>query len=394
VKVARARRVGEGRAATARIAIDIRVTQGGYPGIGRATTGLVEALLHRDTPHRLLLLHDTDRCLPASLAAALRPPHALLPIGSALRSARDQFELPLRLRQARADLYHSPYYAMALRPGCPYLLQVFDLIPERYPRYWRWPQPPVIRRWLQASAKGAALIVAPSEATATDLRALYRIPAARIRTIPLAVDPRWLDSATMAPPAGTPPPIRPYLLCVCTNKPHKNLVRLIEAFGSVEEWHAPAPDLVLAGGWDPRYPEAQRAADAYASAAGPARGGGAIRFVHAPEDAALADLYHSALGFVFPSEYEGFGLPVLEAMSIGLPVAASGTPAVAEVAGDACLRFDPLGTASIAAAIRSLAGDPALRARLGAAGRARAAGFSWQEAARLTLAAYGEVLCA
>ena len=122
----RARRVAEGRAATARIAIDIRVTQAGYPGIGRATTGLVEALLRRDTPHRLLLLHDTDRCLPASLAATLRPPHALLPIGSALRSARDQFELPLRLRQARADLYHSPYYAMALRPGCPYLLQVFD----------------------------------------------------------------------------------------------------------------------------------------------------------------------------------------------------------------------------------------------------------------------------
>ena len=108
----------------------------------------------------------------------------------------------------------------------------------------------------------------------------------------------------------------------------------------------------------------------------------------------LAGLYHGALGFVFPSQYEGFGLPVLEAMSIGLPVAASGTPAVAEVAGDACLRFDPLDTASIAAAMRDLAGDPALRARLSAVGRARAETFSWRGAARLTLAAYEEVLCA
>ena len=370
------------------------MTQGGYPGIGRATSGLLEALLRRDSPHRLLLLHNTDRRLPASLAAALRPPHALLPIRSALRSARDQLELPLRLRQARADLYHSPYYAMALRPGCRYLLQVFDLIPERYPQYWRWPQPPVIRRWLRASAKGAALIVAPSKATATDLRALCGIPSARIRTIPLAVDRRWLDSAVVPQPVAAPHSTRPYLLCVCTNKPHKNLVRLIEAFGSVEDWRGPAPDLVLAGGWDPRYPEAQRAGDAHASATGPSRGGGAIRFVRDPDDAALADLYRRALGFVFPSEYEGFGLPVLEAMSIGVPVAASSTPAVAEVAGDACLRFDPLDTASIAAAIRSLAGDPALRVRLGAAGRARAAGFSWEEAARLTLAAYEEVLCA
>ena len=392
--VARARRVGEGRAATARIAIDIRVTQGGYPGIGRASSGLLEALLRRDSPHRLLLLHNTDRRLPASLAAALRPPHALLPIRSALRSARDQFELPLRLRQARADLYHSPYYAMALRPGCRYLLQVFDLIPERYPQYWRWPQPPVIRHWLRASAAGAALIAAPSEATAADLRALYGIPAARIRTIPLAVDRRWLDSAVVAEPATARHSTRPYLLCVCTNKPHKNLVRLIEAFGSVEEWHGPAPDLVLAGGWDPRYPEALQAAEMQATAPRSSHERGAIRFVRDPDDVALAELYHSALGFVFPSEYEGFGLPVLEAMSVGLPVAASGTPAVSEVAGDACLRFDPLDRASIATAMRDLAGDPALRMRLGAAGRARAAGFSWEEAARITLAAYEEVLCA
>ncbi|HWE62256.1 MAG TPA: glycosyltransferase family 1 protein [Chloroflexota bacterium] len=372
--------------ATVRIAIDVRVTQGGYPGIGRATEGLVTALLALKTAHRFFLIYEPRRRLPADLRAALRAPHALLPIGAALRGPRDQLELPLRLRQARADLYHATYYAMALAPACPYVLNVFDLIPERYPRYWPRVQAAVIRRWLRRASARAACIFVPSHATAGDLETIYGISPARIAVTPLAADARWQPHGEPLQDGGSMPP---YLLCVCTNKPHKNLTRLVEAFALARRRQPSMPDLVIAGGWDPRYPEAQRRALALGIDAGAsASEQGIVRFVQQPDDHTLQCLYRGALGFVFPSEYEGFGLPVLEAMTAGLPVAASHTPAIAEVAGEAYLPFDPLDTQSIAAALLRLAGDPAVRERVAAAGRRRAGQFSWHDTARRTLDVY------
>lgn len=208
---------------------------------------------------------------------------------------------------------------------------------------------------------------------------------------PLAVDEHWLSALSCSPGSPATPP---FLLCVCTNKPHKNLVRLVEAYASLTLRHAHLPDLVVAGGWDPRYPQARStAADLGVDHERRGSDRGRVRFVHNPDDAALHDLYRHARGFIFPSEYEGFGLPVLEAMVAGLPVAASTTPAVAEVAGDACIGFDPLDPDAIARAIALLAFDDDLCRRYALLGQARAKAFSWSATARQTLAAYDEALC-
>lgn len=366
--------------ATARIIIDVRVTQGGYPGIGRATTCLVEALLRRDTGHHFLLLYQAGRPLPARVRAALVRPHRLLPTGTSLRSAADQVLTPLRLRRARADLFHSPYYAMALLPGLPYVLTVYDLIPALYPGYWPPAQRLVIRTWLHRAAAGAAHLITSSQASARDLLDAYGPAPERITVAPLAADLGWLGGDQAGEVAAAPP----YLLCVCTNKPHKNLTRLVEAYALLRRASGPAPEMVIAGGWDDRYPEPLLAARRL----GVSRDEGGLRFARDPSDAALRALYAGALGFVFPSLYEGFGLPVLEAMAMGLPVAASTTPAVAEVAGDACLPFDPRDSAGMARCMAGLANEPALRERLRTAGRLRAAQFSWDATALRTLEAY------
>jgi alpha-1,3-rhamnosyl/mannosyltransferase len=362
------------------------VTQGGYPGIGRATVCLVEALLRRQTAHQLLLLYQAGRPLPERVRLAVRPPHRLLSTETALRTAADQVTTPRRLRGARVELFHSLYYAQALVPGIPYVLAVHDLIPVFYRQYWPAAQGRLIRWWLHRASLGARHLITPSAASADDLARAYGVSLEGITVAPWAADVGWLDcpggAGEQAPGDGR------YLLCVCTNKPHKNLTRLVEAYGLLRRRHADAPNLVIAGGWDERYP-----APAEAAARLPEAGMGRVRFVRHPDDATLRSLYRRALGFVFPSEYEGFGLPVLEAMVMGLPVAASSTPAVAEVAGDACLGFDPLDTGAMADCMAKLVWEPDLRATLRAAGLARAAKFSWEETAIRTLAAYEAALC-
>ncbi len=384
-------RAGEGGRLTAHICIDVRVTQGGYPGIGRATAGLVRALLSASTPHRFALLYQPGRPLPAELCEAVLPPHHLLPVGTWLRSAGDQLETPLRLHQARIDLFHSTYYAQALYPGRPYIVMVYDLIPERFPHYWPPLQSGLIRRWSRMASRRAEHIVAPSQASADDLTRLYGTHEARITVTPLAVDTTFLRPVSpISQDDAAAPPAGPYLLCVCTNKPHKNLVRLVQAFAQLATERSNIPDLVIAGGWDARYPEAKELATTLLP--NPDRSP-AIRFMHNPDDVLLRALYVQALAFVFPSEYEGFGLPVLEAMTAGAPVAASNTAAVAEVADDACVSFDPLSVDAIAGAMRTLIDDEALRARLRVAGAKRAGEFTWARTAERTLAAYEAALC-
>jgi glycosyltransferase involved in cell wall biosynthesis len=171
-------------------------------------------------------------------------------------------------------------------------------------------------------------------------------------------------------------PREPYFLYVGTIQPRKNLVRLLEAFAQLSP---EAPRLVIAGkrGWLSA-PIERRAAEL----------GLAERVVFAGyvPDAELPGLLRGALAFVFPSLYEGFGMPVLEAMAAGVPVLTSSTSALPEVAGDAALLVDPCDTAAIAGGMARLAGDASLRADLRARGLARAAEFTWERCARETLA--------
>jgi alpha-1,3-rhamnosyl/mannosyltransferase len=174
------------------------------------------------------------------------------------------------------------------------------------------------------------------------------------------------------------------VLYLGSNKPHKNLVRLIEAWRIVtSSFQLPASCLIVAGVWDERYPEVKlRAAELGL--------GDRVIFLGPVAESDLPALYSGATLFAFPSIYEGFGLPVLEAMACGVPVVCSNVSSLPEVAGAAALLVDPLDVDGLAAAIGRVLADGNLRAELRQKGVAQAARFTWEETARRTLAIYRE----
>jgi glycosyltransferase involved in cell wall biosynthesis len=172
---------------------------------------------------------------------------------------------------------------------------------------------------------------------------------------------------------------RPLVLSVSAKRPHKNLARLIGALARIPAERRPL--LVLPGYATPHEAELRELAILRGVA-------DSVRFLGWVSSAELDDLYAAADCFVFPSLHEGFGLPVLEAMARGVPVATSGRASLAEVAGDAALTFDPEDEGAIATAIETLLSDGALRDRLRGAGQARAAEYTWERAAELTVATY------
>ena len=274
-------------------------------------------------------------------------------------------------------MYHSLFYGMPYRPGVPTIWTCHDLTPLAQPGLFD----PARRAafWLaHRLAIGAAQrITANSQATARDLERFFRVPRERIVVIPWGVDARFApqsDETMRLLRARLDLPER-YVLFLGINKPHKNLVRLIEAFAQLRA-RSPGDDLtlVVAGVWDPRYPEARELARRLEL-------GAAVRFLGPVPEADLPALYAAALAFAFPSEYEGFGLPLLEAMACGTPSLTSTTSSLPEVAGDAALLVPPTDVAAIADALERLVTDSALRADLARRGRTRALQFTWERTA-------------
>jgi glycosyltransferase involved in cell wall biosynthesis len=230
------------------------------------------------------------------------------------------------------------------------------------------------------AARRSDRIITVSASTRDDLIRLLRVSAPKIDVVheglgAQRVEP--VDKQEMRSWLGAE--ARPIVLSVSAMRPHKNLARLLGALALIPAERRPL--LALPGYHTPYEEELRRRADGLGVA-------GDVRFLGWVDDARLEGLYASASCFVFPSLYEGFGLPVLEAMARGLPVACSDRGALAEVAGDAALRFDPESEPSIAEAIERLLTDPDQARRLSEAGRARAAQFSWSATAAETLASY------
>jgi len=228
-------------------------------------------------------------------------------------------------------------------------------------------------------ADEAARVLVPSEATARDLAELYGVDRGRVTITPLGVEvpaePDHAGAERLLRDLG----VRgPFLLAVGTLEPRKNLPRLLDAFGEVAG-ELPGHWLVVVGpvGWGPRLR--------------PTWDSVRVKLAGPVGDALLHALYQAADGLAYPSLYEGFGLPVLEAMANGIPVLTSDRSSLPEVAGDAALLVDPLDRAAIGAGLVRLAGDPGLRRDLVEAGRRRAAGFTWRATAAATWATYREV---
>ncbi|QEC46263.1 glycosyltransferase family 4 protein [Baekduia soli] len=281
----------------------------------------------------------------------------------------------------RADVVHSvamtgPLVSRAARvvtiPDTVWITHPEDVLTHRL---WRTVVPWVARR--------ADRVVAISHAAGEELRTHLGVPARRLDVIPLGFgSPAVVDptrEADLRAGLGLGP--GPIVLNVGQKKPHRNLERLVAAMAGVRA-AVPGAQLVLPG---PPNAEAEAALRALAAREGV---GGAVVVPGFLSQADLEGLYAAAAAFVLPSLVEGFGLPVLEAMARGLPVACSRGSAPGEVAGDAGLLLDPTSQDEIRDATVRLLTDPALHARLAAAGRARAASFTWERCAAQTLDVY------
>jgi glycosyltransferase involved in cell wall biosynthesis len=235
------------------------------------------------------------------------------------------------------------------------------------------------------AARTAHRIVTDSASTRDDLVRELHVPPGKIDVVPL-----WIGRP--ADPARTPEDDlrarldlgdRPVVLSLSAKRPHKNLRGLLDAVSRIPPDRRPV--LVLPGYPTPHEEELRRHAERLGIA-------GDVRFLGWTSGPDVEGLLALCAAFVFPSFYEGFGLPVLEAMARGVAVACSDRASLPEVAGDAALLFDPSDPAAIARAIERLLGDPAEAERLRAAGRERAARFTWQRTAELTLASYERAL--
>jgi glycosyltransferase involved in cell wall biosynthesis len=301
----------------------------------------------------------------------------------AARIVAEQWHLPRIAAQRRLDLLHAIAYAAPLLYQGRKLQTVHDLgflvmpgnSPWRYRAYWNWAYGTAARR--------CAGLTAVSESTRNDLVRLLGWNAARIAVVPSGVDPVFTPAPAtydLTGRLGRRGLANPYVLFVGTLQPRKGIDTLFETFVLIRRRHADL-DLVIAGarGWG--YPEPEVMAHRYGI-------DGAVHHRSGATLAEIADLYRGARLFLFPSRYEGFGLPPLEAMACGTPVVATSTSSLPEVCGDAAL-FAPVDRADLLAAqAERILSDPRLARRMIEKGFTRAAEFSWPRAAAKMIAVY------
>lgn len=368
-------------------AFDARTVQDHFPGIARYGFNLVSAMLELDSEQQFELLAPDPRLNTRfDLSSWKSKTNArVTTIPAPLFSLAGQWRARQWIARVRPRLYHSPYYLMPYGTPCPSIVTVHDLIPLLYPQYFTALQRLVFGMAMRLAVGRARWIIADSESTARDLRARLHARTDRVVVIHLGVD------ATMQPaPAERIETMRAryglaesYVLYVGSNKPHKNLARLVEAYARIAGREQ--TPLVVAGHWDAEHPEARERAEQLGL-------GQSVRWLGAIPAGDLPALYSGATLFVFPSEYEGFGLPVLEAMACGTPAITSNVSSLPEVAGDAALTVAPSDTEALSDAIARVLHDGDLRTQMRARGLRQAAQFNWRDAARETANVYAEVL--
>jgi glycosyltransferase involved in cell wall biosynthesis len=297
----------------------------------------------------------------------------------------EQSLLPLSLLRADLGLIHFPHYNLPLiKPG-KFVVTVHDLFPFQFPEIHSGVVPRIVNRMLMRNAvKRARRIITPSTATALAVKRSFPDSAERVISIPEAADDRFNPTRDADAEAawqlrlGVRPP---YVFYLGQWKAYKNLSVLLEAFAAVRRAH-PASQLVIAGD-DPRHPEVRKGAAALPE--------GSVVLPGRLPESAIPDLYRGAAVVVLPSRAEGFGLPVIEAMACGVPVICSDLPVLREIADGVaifCKLDDPASFARAIGEVLDGRGPEGRRQR----GIERARGFSWERAARQTVAVYEAVL--
>jgi glycosyltransferase involved in cell wall biosynthesis len=367
-----------------RIAIDARKLRD-Y-GIGTYIRNLLRHLARLDTHNEYVILCREEDCAStAELGENFRP----IAERSLPYSVREQLAVPLDLRREKVDLFHAPHYVLPPLTPCRSVVTIHDCIHLRFPQYL----PSRLgyayaRSSLWVAAHRSARILTVSEASKRDILEYFSVPESKITVIYNAIDERFSEQ----PNADEVMRVReryqlndPFILYAGNIKPHKNLERVIEAFHMIRRGELEHVKLLIIGDEISKYAALRRTVHRYKLHKH-------VRFFGFVPDATLAILYRLASLFVFPSLYEGFGLPPLEAMASGTPVITSNVSSLPEVVGDAAMLIDPYEPDAIAGAIRRVMLDDRLRDDMRERGLARAREFSWGRSVGRVKEIYDEVL--
>jgi glycosyltransferase involved in cell wall biosynthesis len=313
---------------------------------------------NRETGPDLVPRQPNFHAVPQRVRARFRP----------ARIVWEQTALPLAVTRLGLDALLNPGFTAPLFCPCAAVTVFHDMQHKRHPEHFRWFDLPFWRVLLFMSAHRATVLLADSEATRADVLRYYRLPAGKVRVVPLGVD-REFFGLRRAP--------EKLLLTVSTLHPHKGLEALLRAFAQFRR-EQPGFRLVIAGlcGFHAEALEKLRTVLGLT---------GAVEFTGWIPRAQLYELYSRAWAFLYPSTFEGFGMPVLEALAAGIPTGCSNIEPLSAIAGDAALQFEPGNVDAICGAMARLVSDEPLRARLAIEGPARAAAFSWTATARATL---------
>lgn len=358
-------------------------------GMEVAARELIPALLEQAPPG----MRFTAFVNREAAAAGGGPWGELLPAVTVPVNARDRMQwvlgeqtlLPLLAARAGVELVHSMASTAPLWGRFRRVVTVHDLIYARFPEAHAGLRDKGMRVLVPGAVRRSDRVIAISQSTREDMVALLGVRRERVDVVPNGLGA--VRHEMPLPEADTRARFdlgaRSVLLSVSAKRPHKNLAALIGALAEIPPERRP---LLVLPGYHTAHEQELRG---HAVRAGVAED---VRFLGWVSGAEIEGLWSIARAFVFPSLYEGFGLPVLEAMARGVPVACSNASSLPEVAGDAALMFDPHDRAAIAEAISRLLTDESLRARLQALGTARAQQFTWERTARLTLDSYARAL--
>ena len=354
----------------------------GHSGVGNYVSDLLQAMETEGGDLEIILYEDPKNPLEHVQGERIRK----VPVYAKRYSVREQFELARRCRADRLDVLHSPFYVTPWFAPCPVVVTIHDLIPFLF-KIYSFPKQKMIKLGYRIAVLKAARVIADSENTASDLREILGVPREKIRVVHLATS---RDHFHVRQEAGELEYLftlygvrQPYVLTLSAkNWGTKNLSVVLQALSICRQQIGSNFQTVVVGPPDGFQEASRRNA---------AEVGNVVLtgFVPTPD---LAKLYRGAHVFLMGSKYEGFGLPLLEAMSCGCAVVCSSGGSLAEVDGAGAALVDPEDAVHMGQAVARLLCDPSERLRQQAGAKKRAVDFSWEEAARQTVSVYAEAV--